>query len=173
MDTYFTVFKSIWSKDGLNRLLIVTITSLFVLGCSNDDNGDEFDYSLEGDNLSIADITGNWTATFAEFELLSDSNSTIELVSQGGNVTLNIQSNGRFTSTIGFPGEAAEQFSGQLGFFESLLVLLDDEDEPGDEAFLNINLTSDDVLEVDGILELDFDSDGSFEDTFVDLRMVR
>lgn len=176
MVTSRKVLKSGWIGSGIYRLLMVSIASLLVLGCSNDDddgNGGDFDFPLEGDNLSMEDIAGNWTATFAEFQLISDSSSTIEIVSEGGEVTLNIQENGRFTSRITFPGEPAEQFSGQLGFSGSQLVLLDDEDDPGDEAFLSITLTPEDVLLVSGILEFDFEGTGSFEATSVDLRMVR
>ncbi|MEL6916972.1 MAG: hypothetical protein AAFO99_04500, partial [Bacteroidota bacterium] len=94
-------------------------------------------------------------------------------ISEGGSFNLTIQNNGRFSAQINFPGEPTEQFTGQMGFSDSLLVLLDDEDEPGDEAFLTISLTPEDLLLANGILEFDFDGDGSFEDTIIDLRMER
>lgn len=174
MATNSKVLNGLWIRSGFYHLLIISMASLFVLGCSNDDdNGGEFDFPLEGDNLSISDIAGNWTATFAEFQLVTDASSTIEIVSQGGSVNLNIQNNGRFSATITFPGAPAESFSGQLGFSGSQLVLLDDVDDPGDEAFLTITLTPEDVLLINGILEFDFEGTGSFEATSVDLRMVR
>ena len=150
---------------------LLSLCFLLCIGCSEDEG--EFDFPLEGSNLSMADIAGSWTAIFAEFQLLSDPNNNVEIVSQGGSMTLNIQNNGRFTSTINVPGGSSEQFSGQLGFSGSQLVLLDDVDEPGDEAFLTIDLTSNDVLELGGILAFDFDDNGTFEETAISLQMVR
>lgn len=159
-----------------SRLPIFLVVLLIVVGlaCSNDDDDiPEFNFPLEGTTLTMADITGNWTATSAVFEGASVPGGAIELVGAGGSVTLNIQNNGRFTSTIGFPGETAESFSGQLGFSGSQLVLLDDDDEPGDEAFINITLTPEDILLLSGILEFDFDGNGSFEATNVDMSLIR
>ncbi|WP_435624861.1 hypothetical protein [Flagellimonas sp.] len=164
------IFKNVSRGKNMSCLLL-SLCLFLCIGCSEDEG--EFDFPLDGSNLSMDDIAGSWTAIFAEFQQLSDPNSNVEIVSQGGSMTLNIQSNGRFTSTISVPGGSSEQFSGQLGFSGAQLVLLDDADEPGDEAFLGIALTSEDVLELNGILEFDFDGNGSFEETVVVLRMIR
>ena len=95
--------------------------ALLTMGCSEDEG--EFDFPLEGDTLSIADIAGNWTAIFAEFQIRDQPDTSTNIIPDGGSVTINIQNNGRFTAVITFPGEAPTQFSGQLGFSESLLVL--------------------------------------------------
>ncbi|MEO1030725.1 MAG: hypothetical protein AAFX55_04940 [Bacteroidota bacterium] len=156
------------------KIMTIIYMALLLLACnSDDDNATAFDFPLEGTTLSIDDIAGNWTATFAEFQTVGDPSSLIDIVDAGGSLTLNIQNNGRFTSTISLPGVGSQQFSGQMGFSGSQLVLLDDTDEPGDEAFLNITLTPEDMLLLTGILEFDFDEDGIFEDTNVDFRLIR
>ena len=153
---------------------MVALLFLVFVACSNDDDETpEFDFPLEGNTLSMMDIAGNWTATSAEFEGASVPGGTIELVGAGGSLTLNIQNNGRFSSVIRLPGEDGEEFTGQLGFSGSQLVLLDDVDEPGDEAFFSITLTPEDLLLLSGVLEFDFDDNGSFEATDVDLTMTR
>ena len=154
---------------------MVALMTLIFVACSNDDDDEtaEFDFPLEGSTLSMADIAGTWTATSAEFEGASVPGGSIELVGAGGSVTLNIQNSGRFTANISLPGVGSQSFSGQMGFSGSQLVLLDDVDEPGDEAFVNITLTPEDLLLLSGILEFDFDGDGNFEDTDVDLTMTR
>ncbi len=165
-NTRIEKFKSI-------QLVFLSLIVVFFIGCNDDDDGpSEFDFPLEGSTLAMADIAGNWTATSAEFQIVGDPGSFVEIVGQGGSVTLNIQSNGRFTSIISFPGAAPEQFSGQLGFSGNQLVLLDDVDEPGDEAFIDITLTPQDELLLSGVLEFD-DGTGSFVPTNVNLSMIR
>ncbi len=156
------------------QFFILLLATCIAVSCSYfDEDVSVIDFPLVGTSLSMEDIAGNWTATSAEFQLVGDSGSLIEIVGAGGGVSFNIQNNGRFTSTISFPGADLEQFLGQLGFSGDQLVLLDDEDEPGDEAFIDITLTPQDVLLLSGILEFDFDGDGSFEPTNVDLAMIR
>ena len=174
MSVHLKHTKRLVKRNGRLPFLMVALMTLVFVACSNDDDDiPEFDFPLEGTILTIADIAGNWTATSAEFQLLGVPESLIEIIGLGGSLTLNIQNNGRYTSTTGFPGEADEQSSGQLGFSGSQLVLLDDEDEPGDEVFFNITLTPEDVMVLSGIFEFDFDDDGSFEATEVDFRLIR
>ncbi|MEM9361053.1 MAG: hypothetical protein AAGA43_00385 [Bacteroidota bacterium] len=165
------LFFNSFSESKKISSLLFSLFFFLCIGCSEDEG--EFDFPLEGDTLSITDITGNWTAIFAEFQIRDQPATSTNIIMDGGSVIINIQNDGRFTSTITFPGEAPTQFSGQLGFSGSQLVLLDDVDEPGDEAFLGIALSSDDVLEISGILEFDFDGNGTFEETVVFLQMVR
>lgn len=172
MKVHFKNFR-LRERGGMLSFLVVGVALIALLACSGDDDAPEFDFPLEGTNLSIADIADNWTATTAEFQVVGVPGSFIEIVGAGGSVTLNIQNNGRFTSVISFPGEGSESFSGQLGFSGSQLVLLDDVDEPGDEAFIDVTLTTEDLLLLSGTLEFDFDDNGDFEDTDVDLVMTR
>ncbi len=158
-------------KSGFHHLLIISVTLFFILGCSEDEG--ESSFSLEGDSLTMEDIAGSWTATFAEFQIRNQPETSTNIIADGGSVAITIQTNGRFVSEITFPGQSPERTSGQLGFDGSLLVLLDDEDEPGDEAFLGISLSPQDVLEIAGILEFDFDQDGDFEETVIVLNLVR
>ncbi|MEM7486054.1 MAG: hypothetical protein AAF348_12675 [Bacteroidota bacterium] len=173
MGIHFKNFKRLIGRSKRLPFLVITIVIMSLVACSGDDDAPEFDFPLEGTNLSIADISGNWTATSAEFQGLGVPGGFIEIVGADGSVTLNIQNNGRFTSTISLPEEGSQSFSGQMGFSGSQLVLLDDVDEPGDEAFIIITLTPEDILQLSGILEFDFDGDGNFDDTDVDLIMTR
>ena len=72
-------------KIGLALLFVVVLAPLtFFIACSDDD---------EPSTERISEIAGTWTATKATF-------NGIDVVLEGGSVTLAIQSNGKFTFTI-------------------------------------------------------------------------
>ncbi|MEM9000720.1 MAG: hypothetical protein AAGB24_10690 [Bacteroidota bacterium] len=174
METKLESIKGLFGRKEIFYVMKVFVLALVLVGCSDDEEEElGFEFPLEGSNLSIADIAGNWTATFAQFSTVGVPDSSIEIIAAGGSATLNIQDSGRFTSTISLSGEGSQQFSGQMGFSGSFLALLDDTDEPGDEAFLDIDLTPEDELFLGGTLEFDFDEDGNFEPTITNLRLIR
>ena len=51
----------------------------------------------------------------------------VDLIAEGGTVTLNIQSSGRFTLTITKQGMSPETTTGRMAFDEDLLVVFFDE----------------------------------------------
>ncbi|MEM8506458.1 MAG: hypothetical protein AAF717_01460 [Bacteroidota bacterium] len=166
-----------FSRIKVHRNFGVLVSSLFLIVlCSCSDDEGEFDFPLEGENLSISDIAGNWTSFFVGFQdlgLPDDQSQTVDFSAMGATTTLNIQNDGRFTSRFSLPGGSIVNFSGQMGFQDTELVILDDNSSPGDEVFFSVNLDSEDVLRLGGILELDFDEDGTIDETVVSLAMVR
>ncbi|MEM9076970.1 MAG: hypothetical protein AAGC43_08020 [Bacteroidota bacterium] len=172
--------KSDFNVLDLSRLKLIAyhfftlLTALFMLACSEDEG--EFDFPLEGDTLSIADISGNWTSFFVGFqdlELPDNETEVIDFAPAGAIVTLNIQQSGRFNARFSLPQGSIIEFSGQMGFSGNSLVILDDGDSPGDEVFFSVSLSDEDVLGLGGILELDFDEDGTLDETGISLLMTR
>ena len=99
---------------SLRVLFIACLVLLTSLGAC--DSGDEDEFLLEGDGISMSDIAGNWTATRAFFSRAATGPAvSVEIVAQGGMAALEIQNNGRFTFTTTLPGEAPEVTTGQLG----------------------------------------------------------
>ena len=136
------------------------------------DSGEDDDFSLEGDGISMSDIAGTWTATRAFFSRAADGPAVeVEIVGQGGTATLVIQTNGRFTFTTTLPGEAPDVTTGQLGFDEDLLVVMYD-DEPDDFSFFGIQFSGNN-LSINGQGTYDFDDDGSEEAAVIELDLVR
>ena len=138
---------------------ILTIFTLFTY-CSDDDE----DFSQTGTNLSVSDIAGNWTATQATFK-------GIDLLADGGSITLNIQNNGRFTFTMKLPGEPDDISTGKLGFDGEWLAVIFD-DDPGEEASFFISLVNN-ILTLRGETEMDLDGNGIEELGILGLIMER
>ena len=145
---------------------------LFILSCSGDED-DEF--SQVGTNTSIAEITGNWNATQGLFDRATEGPiAVIDVVAEGGSVTLNITSNGRFTLTVNQVGGATEVTTGSLAFDEDLLVVFFD-DDPGEWEYFSIthnepNLT---ISGGNGSSSFDFDGDGTEEPANVYFEFTR
>ena len=152
--TYCLILK----KTGHLFYLCATLTvfSIFIASCSEDD-----DPKLAGDKYSIADIKGNWTATQAIFSSIEVPNKGfLDIIDEGGSLTLAIQDNGRFEITIILPGEADQVINGQLGFDEEWLAISYDED-PGEYDYLFFELNDiKTILTIIGDGGYDFDDDG-------------
>jgi hypothetical protein len=112
----------------------------------------------------IADIAGSWTATYAAF-------NGVDVVEEGGSVTLEIKDDGRFTFTIQRPGKAPMVFKGRFGFDEEWLEVEYD-DYPGEYEYYDISYDANN-LHIGANSEFDFDGDGSDEFVVFFLDMVR
>lgn len=153
-------FKHIFLKKR-HLLFLTAILAVFTLltSCSDDD-----DLSQTGTNLSVSDISGNWTATQATFK-------GVDLLADGGSITLAIQNNGRFTFTMKLPGEPDDISTGKLGFDGEWLAVVFD-DDPGEEASFFISLINN-ILTLRGEVELDINGNGIEELGVLGLIMER
>ncbi len=151
---------------------ILTVFAICLTFCSDDEEGDDF--SLVGTNTSIAALTGNWNATSASFSNIAGAVMETDVVAEGGTVTLNIQSNGRFTLTIAELGEAPETINGRMVFDEDLLVIFFDDDPDEWEYFgishIEPNLS---ITGGNGLAEFDLDGDGVDEPVEVSFAFER
>lgn len=149
---YLTAKKT----TGLALLFIVVIAPLvFFVACSDEDGP-----STE----KIAEIAGTWTATSATF-------NGVDVILEGGSVSLVIQNNGRFTFTIKRPGRDDMVFTGRLGFDEQWLAVEYDTN-PGEYEYYDITYDEHN-LHIGANSEFDFDGDGSDEVVIFFLEMVR
>jgi hypothetical protein len=127
----------------------------FFVACSNDD-----EFSTE----RISEIAGTWTATTATF-------NGIDVVLEGGSVTLAIQSNGKFTFAIKRPGKTDMVFTGKLGFDEQWLAVEYDTN-PGEYEYYDITYDAHN-MHIGANSEFDFDGNGTDEVVIFFLDMVR
>lgn len=128
---------------------------MLIISCSKDDG-----HSTEG----LAEIAGNWTATKATF-------NGVDVIEEGGTVTLTISENGRFTFTINRAGGRTMVFSGKLWFDEEWLAVEYDTDK-GEAEYYDISY-NDSKLHLGANSEFDFDGDGTDEIVIFFLDMVR
>lgn len=114
-------------KNSIKTLIFSTIVIAFVaLSCSKSDSDSDSesksisDLDTEGGPFEINELAGNWEATSAFFLRASDD-LLVDIVGEGGSVSLTVQSNGKCTFTIDPFDREAYAVSGKM-FWE-----LDDE----------------------------------------------
>jgi hypothetical protein len=150
-----SLFLTAKKKTGMALVFLVVIAPLtFFVACNVDEP------STEG----VSEIAGTWTATYAAF-------NGIDVVEEGGSVTLIIQDNGKFTFTIKRPGRDDMVFTGRLGFDEEWLAVEYDTD-PGEYEYYDITYDEHN-LHIGANSEFDFDGDGTAEEVIFFLDMVR
>lgn len=144
-------------KDGLALVGIVLMAALtFFVACSKDDD--------EPSTEKVSEIAGTWTATKATF-------NGIDVVTEGGSVTLAIQSKGKFTFTIKRPERTEMVFTGKLGFDEQWLAVEYDTN-PGEYEYYDITYDAHN-LHIGANSEFDFDGNGTDEVVIFFLDMIR
>lgn len=158
-------FKQMIRKSKF--LFILTSIMAMCVAFTSCGGDDDDDFSDTGTNLSISDISGNWTATTASF----NAPEYIDMLAEGATVTLNIQSNGRFTFTMKNPGDIDDVVTGKLGFDGEWLAVRFDED-PDEEASFFISLVNN-IMTLRGQTELDLDGNGVFDFGTLELIMKR
>ena len=140
----------------LTLLIVAVLLPLFLfVSCNKDD---------EFSDERVSEIAGTWTATSASF-------NGLDVVDEGGSVTLEIQDNGKFTFTIKRPGRTDMVFTGRLGFDEEWLAVEYDTN-PGEYEYYDSTYDAD-SLNIGANSEFDFDGVGSDEFVIFFLDMVR
>ena len=163
----------------LSKLLIapLLVFGFLLFSCSSDDDEGADVQANCGPTYCVSDLVGTWNATsvvFApcNFQLFE----SIDVVAEGATVEMVVQSNGRFTITIDFPGEAAEVFSGRIYFEDNTWFAIQfDEDEPGDPTYFGDTLSGN-TFTLNGQpedAEFDFDDDGNEDCASVFLAFER
>ena len=144
------------NNRSLTLLFVSLLVPLFLFpGCKEDD---------EFSDERVSEIAGTWTATSASF-------NGIDVVDEGGSVTLEIQDNGDFTFTIKRPGRPDMVFTGRLGFDEQWLAVEYDTN-PGEYEYYDITYDEHN-LHIGANSEFDFNGDGLDEFVIFFLDMIR
>jgi len=130
--------------------------------------------------ITLEDLADTWNATQFEFSQADGGPDlgSFDVVAEGGSVTLEIQSNGRFTLTTVNPDDSFQSQSGELGFDSEeedfLLVIFDD--EPDDELEFFFLIENDDsfrLIDSTGEAEFDLNGDGVLDRARINSTWVR
>ena len=79
--------------------LTILFFSTLVFSCSSDE--DEEGFTLNGTTIAMADISGNWNATRGVFQSSALGPAfQVDVVDEGGTITMSIQSDGKFSITV-------------------------------------------------------------------------
>jgi hypothetical protein len=151
-----SIYLHVMKKTVLALLFVVVLAPLTIfVACSDDD---------EPSTDRISEIAGTWTATEATF-------NGIDVVFEGGSVTLAIQRSGKFTFEIKRPEKTDMVFTGKLGFDEQWLAVEYDTN-PGEYEYYDITYDAHN-LHIGANSEFDFDGNGTDEFVIFFLDMVR
>ncbi len=155
-----------------SQITILLSTAIFAIltAC-----GDDEEFSLTGTFISMDDIAGNWTATKAVFSnAATGPGMQVDVVEEGGSVTLQIQNSGEFSTTVSPVGQSPETSTGRMGFDEDLLIISFD-DEPDEFEFFGITHNEPNLTIQGGTIfeGFDFDNDGISEDVNIEFELVR
>jgi len=146
--------------------------SIILSYCSSDE---EEEFSLVGTNTSIAKIAGNWNATKGLFQSSTPGPAfDVDVVIQGGTITMQIQTSGQFSITVTEAGGIPDTSTGRMAFDEDLLVIFFD-DDPGEFEFFGIQHNEPNLIIQggNGSAEFDFDGDGNEDPANIDFEFVR
>jgi hypothetical protein len=157
--------------NSIKTVLLSTMLVLFVVwSCSKEE-----DSLVKKGPFNISELAGNWEATSAGF---TGSDMAVELIAEGGTVTMSVQSSGKFTMSIDPVDRTAYTVSGEMFWEEwegNSYFAIEWDDYPGDWDTYGATLTTS-TLSISGGFdtgEYDFDNDGTFESVRVNFEFIR
>ena len=164
----------------LSKLLVAPfLVFAFLIFSCNSDNGDDDIQVNCGPAYCVADLQGTWNAETITFTFCGSGMmdpSSVEIISEGAEGTMVIQSSGRFTLTLTFPEGPPEIISGRIYFEDGEFFAIQfDDDEPGDPTYFGDTLSGN-TFSLNGgpeTAEFDFDEDGNDDCASVDLTFVK
>jgi hypothetical protein len=159
----------------MKNIIFLSVLSLFIfISCGDDDS--ESQISSEGGPFAISELAGNWEATEASFFSVVNNNS-VDIVADGGSLSLSVQSNRRCTFTIDpFDREAytvsGEMFWGNFEGDEALVIVWDDSSR-SPFRWIEFNDTTFDLGCTSECGEYDFDNNGNIETADLSFYFIR
>ena len=142
-------------------LIIIQAAAVLTLSCGGD----------SGTAPSPSSLAGTWGANYALFTSVSNPSQSVELISQGGTVTLSLNAGGTFTLITTRPGLPDDGILGTWTASSDTLTL-----RPTGTSFdIQFDMTlSGGMLTLNGgHVEFDINGDGVDEETILDMRMIR
>ena len=172
-DNYFPIKNSI--KTVIFSMVLI---SFIALSCSSED--EEAPLVRDGGPFEISELTGSWEAIRANFYSVESSNN-VDIVKQGGSLSLTVQSNGRCTFIVDPADREAITVSGEMFWSsyegdEALAIVWDDSpDERSSFQTMWIFLTATNFqLGCSSECgEYDFNNNGTFEVCDLDFEFIR
>ncbi len=144
----------------------------FVFACSS--KGEEEELTMEGP-FNISELAGSWNSTSASFV---GNTSSVNVVGDGGTLTMTVQSNGRFSMNIDPVDQNSYSVSGKM-FWEKwegeFYFAIEWDKYSGDWDTYGATLIENQFTLNGGgdSGEYDFDGDGSFESASISITFER
>jgi len=167
-------------QNSIKALSISTVLISFIaLSCDSTDES-ESELAKEGGPFGISELAGNWEATQAGFLRISD-NLWVDIVADGGSLSLTVQSSGRCTFAINPVDREAYTASGEMfwGRYEgedALAIVWDDSpdaDERSSFRFIELTDTTFNMACTSVCGEYDFNNNGTSETADLAFEFIR
>jgi len=131
----------------VRTLTVLVLGAGLMVGCNDD--------GISPEDLTLADLVGGWSAD--EFEFTSQSNpaESVDFITLGGEVTLSVADNGRYTIVMLPPQDTPDVSKGSVDVDGGFLLVTDDE-TPGDTVTFTLILSGNTLTIETGELEFDF-----------------
>jgi hypothetical protein len=144
---------------------LMVLVSLFALGCEDDSTG--------LDRFGLEDFEGTSEATRIQFINNADPSQRVDLISEGGNLSLRIDREGRFVETSFNPRTGVtETRTGTAEVQGGNLVLNDD--AGGEPRVFSLTRSRDNLFTLSRTNDrFDFDNDGELEPATFEVDLLR
>ncbi len=158
-------------------ILLLALTTCLTFSCGSDDSESESELFTEGGPFEISELTGNWEATSALFWASNVLN--VDIITEGGSVSLTVQSNRRCTFTVhAFDREAytigGEMFWGSYEGDSALAIVWDDStDERSYFRYTELTATTFYLGCTSECGEYDFNNDGTSQTSDMVFDFIR
>lgn len=169
-----THFKYNIMKTLGKLFLFAPVFAFLLFSCSKD----ETDALVkEGGPFKISELAGSWEATSAFFVRDSD-NMSVDIIGDGGTISITIQSSGRFTLTIDPADRAAYTVTGEMFWEEfegNYFFAMEWDDYPGDWDTYGATLSGT-TFSINGSFdtaEYDFNNNGTFESASINMVFIK
>lgn len=150
----------------IKKYFILFLVVLVFSKCSNDEGGDL------SSGIFIANLEGEWEATSANFSTINANPSQeVEVIATGGEVILEVSSDGRFIFVTIPADQNAQLITGKFTM-ENNLLFAEYDDAPGIKVMWNLQIVTA-MLFLSGPIKFDFQNDGVFEEATADLDFVK
>ena len=125
-------------------ILLVALTTSLTYSCGDDDSDDDTELVQEGGPFEFSELAGNWEGIGNHF-FRPFTNEGVDIVFDGGSVSLTVQTNGKCTFTINpvdcdVYTESGEMFW-ELGGNEDYLEIVWDGSSPDEGSSFRAELT--------------------------------
>ncbi len=103
------------------------------------------------------DITGTWNATLVQYTSTADPSKSVDLIADGGTLSIVITAGMNYTLTVSFPGEPVEAEQGTVSLADDVVTI--DPAGPDVQFDFDFALSGDTMTLTSDDEEFDFDGD--------------
>lgn len=162
----------------LTKYVMLLMVLFVAVSCGEDEP--ELIVSKDGGPFEISELTGSWEAIRANFYSVESPNE-VDIVQQGGSLSLTVQSNGRCTFIFDPADREAitvsgEMFWGNYEGDEALVIVWDDSPDEGSffqTMWMFLTATNFQLGCSSECGEYDFNNNGTFEVCDLDFEFIR